>query len=125
MIFAAFCHVDSNRQGAFFCDIYESLAFLCPEERKETEMISRIAIIGIIVEEKQSISKINTFLSDCRDSIVGRLGIPYDKRGINVISIVMDAPTDAINALTGKLAALPGVSAKAVFSRTEFSDEEI
>lgn len=87
-------------------------------------MISRIAIIGIIVEEKQSITKINSLLSDCRDTIVGRLGIPYDKRGINVISIVIDATTDVINALTGKLAALPGVSAKAVFSRTEFTDDE-
>ncbi len=88
-------------------------------------MISRIAIIGIIVEEKQSINKINALLSECRDSIIGRLGIPYDKRGLNVISIVVDTSTDSINALTGKLAALPGVSAKAVFSRTEFADDEL
>ena len=87
-------------------------------------MISRIAIIGIIVEEKRSISKINTLLSECRDTIIGRLGIPYDKRGINVISIVVDAPIDSINTLTGKLAALSGVSAKAVFSRTEFAEDE-
>ena len=86
-------------------------------------MPSRIAIIGIVVEEVRSIDKINNILSSCRESIIGRLGIPYEKRGINVISIVVDAPTDAINALTGKLASLPGVSAKAVFSRTEFVDE--
>lgn len=83
-------------------------------------MISRIAVIAIIVEENQSVTKINALLSECRDSILGRMGIPYDKRGLNVISVVIDAPADAINALTGKLAALPGVSAKAVFSRTEF-----
>ncbi|MBR2695112.1 MAG: hypothetical protein IKE69_12980 [Thermoguttaceae bacterium] len=87
-------------------------------------MISRIAIIGIIVEENQSVSKINSLLSDYRSTIIGRLGIPYDKRGINVISIVVDAPTDSINALTGKLASFPGVSAKAVFSRTEFAENE-
>ena len=92
--------------------------------KERIKMISRIAIIGIIVEEKQSISKINVLLSECRDVIIGRLGIPYDKRGINVISIVVDAPTDSINALTGKLAALSGVSAKAVFSRTEFTEGE-
>lgn len=86
-------------------------------------MTSRIAIIGIIIEENQSIAKINAILSDCRESIIGRLGIPYERRGINVISIVMDASTDTINALTGKLASLPGVSAKAVFSRTEFVEE--
>ena len=60
--------------------------------KERIKMISRIAIIGIIVEEKQSISKINVLLSECRDVIIGRLGIPYDKRGINVISIVVDAP---------------------------------
>lgn len=89
----------------------------------EEEMPSRIAIIGIVVEEIHSIDKINNILSSCRESIIGRLGIPYEKRGINVISIVVDAPTDMINSLTGKLASLPGVSAKAVFSRTEFVDE--
>ncbi|MGI5831165.1 MAG: TM1266 family iron-only hydrogenase system putative regulator [Thermoguttaceae bacterium] len=87
-------------------------------------MITRIAVIGIIVEENQSVDRINSILSDYRDSIIGRLGIPYEKRGLNVISIVVDASTDSINALTGKLATLPGVSAKAVFSRTEFVEDE-
>ena len=87
-------------------------------------MISRIAIIGIIVEDHKSAAKINSLLTESRTRIIGRLGIPYDKRGVNVISVIVDAPVDIINALTGKLAALPGVNAKAVFSRTEFVNTE-
>lgn len=84
---------------------------------------SRIAIIGIVVEEGESAGKINALLSEYRPHIVGRMGIPYDRRNVSVISVVVDAPTDVINALTGRLAALIGVSAKAVFSKAEFTDE--
>ena len=86
-------------------------------------MKSRIAIIGIVIEEAESAGKVNTLLSGYRTTIVGRMGIHYDKRGVSVISVVVDAPTDIVNALTGRLAAVSGVSAKAVFSKTEFSDE--
>ena len=84
-------------------------------------MSYRIAIIGIIIEDPTNVSKVNALLSEYRTNIVGRMGIPYEKRGMSVISVVVDASTDVINALTGRLAALSGISAKAVFSKVEFA----
>ena len=77
-------------------------------------MESRVGIIGIIVEDNSSIGELNSILHDYADFIIGRTGIPYAKRNVNVISIVMDAPVDTINALCGKIGKLNGVSAKAV-----------
>ena len=77
-------------------------------------METRVGIIGIIVEDNSSIELLNSLLHDYADFIIGRTGIPYSKRKVNVISIVMDAPVDTINALCGKIGKLNGVSAKAV-----------
>lgn len=79
-------------------------------------METRIAVIGVIVENTESISQLNEILHDYRDFIIGRMGIPYRKRKINVISIAMDAPQDDISALSGKIGKLNGVSAKTVYS---------
>lgn len=80
-------------------------------------METRIALVGIIVESKESIDRLNTILHEYSQYIIGRMGIPNAKQGIAVISIVMDAPSDVVSALSGKLGMLPNVSAKAIFSK--------
>lgn len=80
---------------------------------------SRIALLGIIVEDLASADEINRLLHDAGQYIVGRMGIPYRSRGISIISIVMDGPQDVISALSGKLGMLPGVSVKTVYSKKE------
>ncbi len=79
-------------------------------------MESRIAVIGIIVENKSSIEALNAILHDFGDAIIGRMGLPYRQKGLNIISVVVDAPQDTIAALAGKIGALEGVSSKTAFS---------
>lgn len=79
-------------------------------------MENRVAGISIIVSEKGSVEELNSILSAYGDYIIGRMGIPYKPRNINVISIVLDAPADTINSLAGKLGRLEGVTAKVVYS---------
>lgn len=80
-------------------------------------MDRRIAILGIIVEKTDSVERVNELLHEYREFIVGRMGMPYRERGISVISVVMDADTNTVSALSGKLGMTPGVSAKAVYSK--------
>ena len=80
-------------------------------------MDRRIAILGIIVENTDSVERVNELLHEYREFIVGRMGMPYRERGIAVISVVMDADTNTVSALSGKLGMTPGVSAKAVYSK--------
>ena len=80
-------------------------------------MTNRVALLGIVVDDPDSAEALNKLLSEYRDFIVGRMGIPYRSRGINLISIVIDAPQDAISALTGKIGMLKGVAAKALYSK--------
>jgi putative iron-only hydrogenase system regulator len=80
-------------------------------------METRVAIIGIIIENKDSIGKLNNILHEYSDYILGRMGIPYAKRHINIISIAIDAPNDVISALSGKLGMLPNVNIKTVYSK--------
>jgi putative iron-only hydrogenase system regulator len=86
-------------------------------------METRIAVVGIIVENPDSVEKLNNILHEYNKYIIGRMGIPYQKRSISIISIVMDAPNDVISALSGKLGMLPDVSAKAVYSKVATTDE--
>ena len=78
---------------------------------------SRIALLGIIVEDTSSTEEINRILHEHGRYIVGRMGIPYRSRNVAIISIVLDAPQDVTSALSGKLGMLPGVSVKAVYSK--------
>lgn len=71
-------------------------------------MASRIAVIGIIVEEPDSVKELNQILHEYGEYIIGRMGIPYRQRGVNIISVAMDAPQDMINAMTGKIGGLQG-----------------
>lgn len=80
-------------------------------------MDRRIAILGIIVEDMDSVERVNELLHEYREYIVGRMGMPYRERGVSVISVVMDADTNTVSALSGKLGMTPGVSAKAVYSK--------
>ena len=66
--------------------------------------------------------KVNALLHEFSPYILGRMGIPYQKRGLNIISVVMEAPQDAVNTLTGKLGRLPGVSAKTMYSGKIYSE---
>lgn len=80
-------------------------------------METRIAIIGIIVENTDSVEKMNSVLHEYMEYIVGRMGIPYPKRHIQVISVIVDAPNDVISALSGKLGMLPDVTTKTIYSK--------
>ncbi|MBU3092368.1 iron-only hydrogenase system regulator [Clostridium sp. CM028] len=80
-------------------------------------METRIALIGIIVENTDAAPKLNSILHEYREYIVGRMGVPYLKRHISVISIVVDAPNDVISALSGKLGMLPNVNTKTIYSK--------
>ncbi len=80
-------------------------------------MESRVATLGIIVDQTANTGALNAILHDFRDYIVGRMGIPYRPKNVNVICLVVDAPQDQINSLTGKIGSLEGVSAKACYSQ--------
>ena len=80
-------------------------------------METRLALIGIVVENNESAKRLNDVLHEYGEYIVGRMGIPYRKRGISVISVVVDAPGDIISALAGKLGMIPDVSIKTVYSK--------
>lgn len=81
----------------------------------ETNGEKRIALLGIIVGNGDSVERVNAMLHEYGDVIVGRMGLPLRERGVCAISLVLDAPVDAVNALTGKLGRIDGVSAKALF----------
>ena len=78
---------------------------------------SRVALIGIIVSSKESVEQLNHLLSEYGSYIIGRMGLPYKERNISIISVAMDAPNDVINALTGKLGMLPGISTKTIYPK--------
>ena len=80
-------------------------------------METRLALIGIIVENNDSAEKINALLHDYGQYIVGRMGVPYRQKGVSVISIIIDAPNSTISALSGKLGMLPYVTAKTIYSK--------
>ncbi|MBE6688779.1 MAG: iron-only hydrogenase system regulator [Ruminococcaceae bacterium] len=77
---------------------------------------TRIAVVGIIVESSASVDALNGILHEYGKYIIGRMGIPYRERGVNIISIAMDAPQDIISAMSGKIGRLDGVSAKTAYS---------
>lgn len=79
-------------------------------------METRVAIIGIIVENNAVICDVQNLLSEYSEYIIGRMGIPYRTKDIRIISVVLDAPVDTINALTGKIGNIEGVNAKTVYS---------
>ena len=79
-------------------------------------MDTRVAIIGIGIENHDSVERLNTLLHDYSDIIIGRMGIPYPKKNVSVISVAVDGPQDTISALSGKLGRLDGVAVKTAYS---------
>lgn len=80
-------------------------------------METRVALIGIVVEDMDSAEKLNGLLHDYGKYIIGRMGIPYEKKGVSIISVALDAPQDIISALSGKLGRVEGISVKTVYSK--------
>ena len=78
---------------------------------------TRVAILAIVVENPAQVEPLNQILHQYRQHIIGRMGIPYEKKEIALISIAVDAPADIISALSGKIGMLDGVTAKAVYSK--------
>jgi putative iron-only hydrogenase system regulator len=81
--------------------------------------MSRIAVIAVIVEKKEATERLNAILHDYGEYIIGRMGVPYKPKNVNIISIAIDAPEDAINALSGKIGKLDGVSSKIAYSNVK------
>jgi len=96
-------------------DILDGNYFIS-NQRNGIAMETRVAVLAILAENFDSAEQINALLHDFGPHIVGRMGLPYRERNVNVISIVIDAPPDKINALAGKLGRIEGVTAKAVYS---------
>ena len=82
-------------------------------------METRVALIGIIVENPDSVEKMNALLHEYGSWIMGRMGVPYREKGMSIISIVIDAPMNQISSLSGKLGMLDGVSTKTIYSRQD------
>lgn len=94
--------------------VYNTLGI---QRKRGVQMDTRVAVISIIVEKPESVERLNALLHEFGQYVIGRMGIPYPAKRINLISIAVDAPQDRINTLTGLLGRLDGVSAKATFQK--------
>ncbi|HWS29298.1 MAG TPA: TM1266 family iron-only hydrogenase system putative regulator [Clostridia bacterium] len=79
-------------------------------------METRVAVLGIIVQDPDSVEKLNGLLHNYAPYIIGRMGVPYREKNVSIISVAMDAPQDAISALSGKIGKLPGINVKTAYS---------
>ena len=86
-------------------------------------METRVALIGIIVEKPESVEALNQILHENGRYIISRMGLPYHKRNVNIISIAIDAPQDVINTVTGRIGRLDGMTAKTVYSNVYGTEE--
>lgn len=86
-------------------------------------MNTRVAVMSIIVENGDTVEVLNHILHEYGQYIIGRMGIPYRERKINIISIALDAPQDIISALSGKIGKLDGISVKTAYSTVGSRDE--
>ncbi|MBP3223547.1 MAG: iron-only hydrogenase system regulator [Actinomycetaceae bacterium] len=82
-----------------------------------------LAVIGIIVEDRTNAERLNALISEYGQYIIGRMGVPYRPRAVNIISIAIDAPKDIINALSGKIGKIEGISVKTAYSKKVYTDE--
>lgn len=79
-------------------------------------MQTRVAVMAIIIENRDSVEQLNSELHRFGDYIIGRMGIPYKSKGISIVSVALDAPQDTISSLAGKLGNIDGVSVKTAYS---------
>lgn len=82
-------------------------------------MEERVALIGIVVEKYESAERLNQILHEYGEYIIGRMGIPYKEKSMNIISVAVDAPMDVISTLSGKLGMLDGVSSKTIYAKSK------
>jgi len=82
-------------------------------------METRVAVVAIIVREADAVAPLNDLLHQYGEYIIGRMGVPYRERGVNIISVAMDAPANVVSALSGKIGRLKGVTAKTVYAPEE------
>ena len=87
-------------------------------------METRVAVMSILVENADMVEKLNGILHAHGEYIIGRMGIPYRRRKINIISIALDAPQNTIAALAGKIGTLPGISVKTAYSSVTGTEEK-
>ena len=80
-------------------------------------MEKKIDVIAIIVSDSNAVEKVNTLLHEYREDVIGRLGLPYREKGVSVISVVLDAEPQKLNALSGKLGMIEGVSSKTLLAK--------
>ena len=80
-------------------------------------MENRVSVISIIIEDADAAPRVNDLLHENRNYVIGRMGIPYKERGVSIISVVMDAPSDKISSLAGKVGMLPGVNIKTIYAK--------
>ena len=86
-------------------------------------METRVAVMSIIVENGDMVENLNAILHEYGEFIIGRMGIPYRKRKVNIIAIALDAPQNTISALSGKIGSLNGISVKTAYSSVVSTDE--
>jgi putative iron-only hydrogenase system regulator len=86
-------------------------------------METRVAIISIILEDTDNTEQLNTILHEYGSYILGRMGLPYRKRGINIICVALDAPQDTINSIAGRIGRIKGINTKTVYSNTTFPSD--
>jgi len=79
--------------------------------------VNRLAVVSVIVENRGVSPQINALLSEFGEYVIGRMGIPYKEKGVNIISVALDAPTEIINKLTGKIGMIDGVTAKTLMHK--------
>ena len=82
-------------------------------------METKIAVVAVIVSDYGAVEKVNAIFHDFRDYVVGRMGVPYRQKGVNIISVVLDAPAETINSVSGKLGMIDGVSSKVLTAKRE------
>ncbi|RKD25261.1 putative iron-only hydrogenase system regulator [Caminicella sporogenes DSM 14501] len=80
-------------------------------------MDKRIGVVAILVEDLESVEEVNSILSKFSEIIIGRMGVPYKEKNVNVISVIVDGTTDNIGAMTGKLGRLSGVTVKSALTK--------
>ncbi|CAM1380365.1 hypothetical protein FF3_01494 [Fretibacterium fastidiosum] len=85
-------------------------------------METRVAVMSIVVENVDSVEELNGILHEFGEHIIGRMGLPYRRRKVHIISIALDAPQDTISALSGRVGSLNGVSVKTAFSNVVFRE---
>lgn len=92
-----------------------SADFMDNSDTKQEDI--RVALMGIIVEDTEAAARINGLLHEYGNYIVGRMGLPYRERNLNIISIILDAPQSVVSALSGKLGMIPGVNSKCLYAK--------